>query len=100
MISIQKKVSKLIVSSYRLISILSNLDKILEKLIHSGPMKFFDNQNILYSKQFGFQKNVSTSLANIILIANIQKRVDDKQIACRVFFALEKAFDTVAPRYC
>ena len=63
-------------------------------------MKFFDNQNILYSKQFGFQKNVSTSLANIILIANIQKRVDDKQIACRVFFALEKAFDTVAPRYC
>ena len=54
MIPINKKDSKLIVSSKQPIAILSNLDKILVKLIHSRLMKFFDDQKILYSKQFGF----------------------------------------------
>ena len=37
----------------------------------------------------------STSHTIISLIENIQKIVDDKQIACEVFIYLEKAFDTV-----
>ena len=71
-IPIHKKDSKLIVSNYRPISILSNLNKILEKLMHSRVMKFLDDQKILYLKQFGFQKNVSTSHTIINLIENIQ----------------------------
>ena len=51
MIPIRKKDAKLIVSNYEPTSILSNLDKILEKLIHIRLMKFLD-QKILYSKQF------------------------------------------------
>ena len=94
-IPIHKKDSKLIVSNYRSISILSNLDKILEKLMHSRLMKFFDDQKILYLKQFGLRKYFSTSHAIISLIEKIQKSVDDKQIACGVFIDLEKAFDTV-----
>ena len=58
-------------------------------------MKFLDDQNILYLKQFGFQKKFFTSYAIISLIDNIQKSVDDKQVACRVFIDLKKAFDTV-----
>ena len=42
-IPIHKKNSKLIVSNYRSISILSNLDKILEKLTHSRLAKFLDD---------------------------------------------------------
>ena len=42
-----------------------------------------------------FAKKVSTLHAIISLIENIQKGVDDKQIACGVFIDLEKAFDTV-----
>ena len=58
-------------------------------------MKFLDDQKILYLKQFGFQKNFSISHAIISLIENVQKSVDDKQIATGVFIDLEKAFDTV-----
>ena len=94
-IPIHKKDSKLVVSNYRPISILSNLDKILEKLMHSRLMKFLDDQKILYLKQFGFQKIFSISHAIISLIENVQKSVDDKQIATGVFIDLEKAFDTV-----
>ena len=53
-IPIHKKESKLIVSNYQPISILSNLDKILKKLMHSRVAKFLDDQKILYLKQFGF----------------------------------------------
>ena len=58
-------------------------------------MKFFDDQKILYSKQFGFQKQFSTPHTIISLIENIQKRVVDKQFACGIFIGLKKAFDTV-----
>ena len=74
-IPIQKKDSKLVVSNTRPISILSNSDKILEKLMHSRLMKFFDDQKILYLKQFGFRKTFSTSHAIIS-----QESVDDKQV--------------------
>ena len=53
-IPIHKKDSKLVVSNYRPISILSNLDKILEKLMHSRLMKFLDDQKFFYLKQFRF----------------------------------------------
>ena len=95
MIPINKKDSKLIVSSKQPIAILSNLDKILVKLIHSRLMKFFDDQKILYSKQFGFWKKFATSHPITDQIERIQKWVDDKQIVYGVFINLEKAFDTV-----
>ena len=46
-------------------------------------------------KQFGFQKKNSASYTIISLTENIQKSVDDKQIACGVFVGLEKVFDTI-----
>ena len=58
-------------------------------------MKFLDDQKVLYLKQFGFRKCFSTSLATISLIENIQKSVDEKQIACGVLMDLEKGFDTI-----
>ena len=63
--------------------------------MHSQLMKFLDDEKFLYSKQFGFRKNVPTSYAIISLIEDTQKSVDDKQIASWVFIHLEKAFDNV-----
>ena len=63
--------------------------------MHSRLIKLIDDQKMLDSKQFGFQKDVSTSHAVISLTENTQRCVDDKQIACGVFIYLEKAFDTV-----
>ena len=63
--------------------------------MHNRLIKLIDDQKMLDSKQFGFQKDVSTSHAVISLTENTQRCVDDKQIACGVFIYLEKAFDTV-----
>ena len=63
--------------------------------MHNRLMKLFDDQKILYSKQFGFRKKCSASHTIISLIENIQKRVDDKQFAGGIFIALKKAFDSV-----
>ena len=52
-IPIHKKDSKLESSTYRPISLLSNINKILEKLMHNRLIKFITEQKILYLEQFG-----------------------------------------------
>ena len=47
-IPIHKKNSKLELSNYRTISLLSNIDKIFEKLIHSRLIEFLEGKQILY----------------------------------------------------
>ena len=54
---IHKKGSKLECNNYRPISILSNLDKMLEKLMHKRIYSFLETNNIIYNLQFGFRKN-------------------------------------------
>ena len=82
---VYKKGSKLEHANYRPISMLSNLYKIIKKLICKRLMGFL---NDLYKKQFGFQILIS-------LIESIEKAIDNKVFVCGVFLDLEKAFDTV-----
>ena len=82
-------------SNYRPISLLSNLEKILEKLMYSRLVSFLDRFEIIYSKQFGFRKKHSTSDIVNIIVERIRKALDDGQYACGVFVDLQKAFDTV-----
>ena len=58
-IPIHKKDSRLEVSNYRPISLLSNIDKSFEKLMHSRLIEFLEERQILYYKQFGFRKDVN-----------------------------------------
>ena len=60
-VSVHKKDSKLDFSNYRPISLLSDLDKILEKLMYTRIFKFFNNSNLFYPLQFGFRQNYSTT---------------------------------------
>ena len=60
-IPIHRKDSKIEVSNYRPISLLSNIDKIFEKLMHSRLIEFLGERQILYFQQFGFQKDFSTN---------------------------------------
>ena len=95
-IPIHKKNSKLEVSNYRPISLLSNIDKSFEKLIHGRLIEFLEGKQILYYRQFGFRKDFSTNHAILTLLESIQKALDDGQFACGIFIDLEKAFDTVS----
>ena len=58
-------------------------------------MKILSEHNILYQKQFGFQKRFSTTHAIIIHFEGIEESLDNKQSVCTVFIDLQKAFDTV-----
>ena len=58
-----KKDSKLDYSNYRLISLLSNIEKILEQLMYKRFHTFVYKNNVIYSLQFGFRNQYSTSHA-------------------------------------
>ena len=93
-IPIHKKDSKIECSNYRPISLLSNIDKILEKLMHNRLMKSLTEQKILYLKHCGFRKNSSTAHVLINFTDSIKNAFDKNKFVCSVF-NLKKAFDTV-----
>ena len=94
-VPIHKKQSKLAYSNYRPISLLSNLEKILEKLMYSRIFKFLNDSNSIYPLQFGFRQKYSTTHALISLTEDIRKNLDKGNIGCGIFVDLQKAFDTV-----
>ena len=93
-IPIHKNNSKLDFSNYCPISLLSNIEKILERLMYNRIYKFFYNNNLI-SIQFGFRQKYSTVHALISLTENIRKSLDEENIGCGIFADLQKAFDTV-----
>ena len=82
-------------SNYRPISLLSNIEKILEKLMYKRLYTFLDNKNIIYDLQFGFRQQCCTSHALINITENIRKALDDGNIGCGVLVDLQKPFDTI-----
>ena len=82
-------------SNYRPISLLSNTEKILERLMYNRMYKFFSDNNLIYSLQFGFRQKYLTVHALISLTENIRKNLDEGNIGCGFFVDLQKAFDTV-----
>ena len=53
-IPIHKKQSRVDYTNYRPISLLSNIEKIIEKLMYKRLSNFLDINNLIYSLQFGF----------------------------------------------
>ena len=74
---------------------MSNIEKILEKLMYKRLYTLVNNSNINYNLQFRFRQEYSTSHALINITENIRKALDDGNIGCGVFVDLQKAFDTV-----
>ena len=89
------KGSSLDCSNYRPISLLSNINKIIEKLIHKRLYNFLSIHNCIYELQFGFRKNHSTTHALINLTEDIKNSLDNNIFTCGIFIDLQKAFDTV-----
>ena len=94
-IPIFKKGSKLSTANYRPISLLSNINKIIEKLVFSRVLAFLEKNNIIYEKQFGFRPKHSTSHALVNIVDTISNSLDKGKIAAGVFVDFQKAFDTV-----
>ena len=82
-------------NNYRPISLLSNIDKIFEKLVKSRLVNFLDENKIIFKNQFGFRSKHSTTHALINLTEKIRTNIDRGLYSCGVFIDLQKAFDTV-----
>jgi Reverse transcriptase (RNA-dependent DNA polymerase)/Endonuclease/Exonuclease/phosphatase family len=96
---VYKSGSKSCVDNYRPISVLSVLNKIVERVIHKRLFSFLDDHlHILYSHQFGFRPRSSTENACIELTNIISHALDEGKFATAVFMDLKKAFDIVDHR--
>ena len=93
----KNKGDPLLVSNYRPISLLSNVNKIFERIVHKRLYSFINKYNCIYELQFGFQDQHSTNHALLSLTEKIREALDSKggKFACGVFMDLQKTFDTV-----
>ena len=94
-VPIFKAESRILCSNYRPISLLSNIGKIIEKLMHKRLNVFLEKKQIYYNFQFGFRSNFSTNNALLSIVESIQSHLDKNKFCAGVFVDLKKAFDTV-----
>ena len=92
---IHKKGSTLQISNYRPISLLSNINKIFEKLMFKRLYNFLEKYKCIYNLQFGFRQQHSTNHAMLGITQKIQEAINNDQFAIGIFIDLQKAFDTV-----
>ena len=92
-IPIFKNDSRLLCTNYRPISLLTNVSKIFEKVIHKRLYLFLEQHNHLYPYQFGFRIDYSTNNALMTIVERIQKQLDAGNYTAGVFVDLKKAFD-------
>ena len=84
-IPIYKKDSKLKVANYRPISLLSNINKILEKLMFQRLYTFLEKNKCIYDLQFGFRQNHSTNHALLSMTQEIKDTIEKGNLAIGVF---------------
>ena len=87
-IPIHKKQSRVDYTNYRPISLLSNIEKIIEKLMYKRLSNFLDINNLIYSLQFGLRAKYSTTHALINLTESIRQSLDEGSFGCGIFVDL------------
>ena len=81
--------------SYRIISLTSNLQKLLERMILDYLERESEVDKRLTKNQFGFRKRKSTEAAIHRLTRKIEDSIQNGQFALAVFLDVEGAFDNV-----
>ena len=82
--------------NYRPISVLPSVSKIIEKTVHKQIITFLEENNLIYSHQFGFRNKMCTEDAVILLLDSIRQKVDKGNMFGACFVDLSKAFDTIS----
>ena len=82
-------------ASYRPVSLLSNIGKLLEKIITNSLYDWAEELGKLNNIQSGFRKNKSTNDQLFRLTQAIIEGFNRKHITTAIFLDVEKAFDRV-----
>lgn len=81
--------------SYRPISLLNAIGKILEKIVHSRLISIIEEKNLLPPVQFGFRKGHSTIHQAMRIKQFIAKNKEINKSTGMILLDIEKAFDSV-----
>ena len=81
--------------NYRPISVLPCFSKIRARLMYNRLYLYLTENNLLYNKQFGFQKGHSADHAIVQLTDQIHEMLNKNIYTLGIFIDLLKAFDTV-----
>ena len=73
------------IGQYRPISLVSNIGKVLEKIVKKRIVKFLEKTNFFFKNQFGFRKGRSTEQATALLANLITKSMDENKYALGIF---------------
>ena len=63
--------------------------------MYNQLFKYFTDNNLFYTSQYGFRSLHSTELASLELIDRVFQHLDTGQLPLSVFLDLSKAFDTL-----
>ena len=91
-VSLYKSGGKIFFNNYRLVSLLPQFSKILEKLFNMRLDSFIAKYDILSECQYGFRSNRSISMALIELLEKVTNSIDDKENNCLCFHRPDKGF--------
>ena len=81
--------------SYRPISNLSVISKLLERLVCHRLFAYLLSADLLPTYQSAYRPNHSTETATLRVLSDILQFVDESDVAVLVFLDLSSAFDTV-----
>ena len=77
-IPVHKKGSQTCLSNYRPISLLSVLNKLLEKLMCNRLVDFLEKRRVFFDSQFGFRAKHSTDHAILRIVDTIHRAIDER----------------------
>ena len=83
------------VTNYRPIFLLSNIIKIIEKMVHDRLYMFLKQSNAFYNYQFGFRNIYSMNYAIIEKTEQKWHACYKNLLTCEVYLDPQKVFDTV-----
>ena len=84
-----------LMTNYQPISVLPCFSKMFERILYNRLSKYLTENNLLYCKQFGFQKGHSPEHAILMLVEQINQSLEKNEFTLGVFVNLSKTFDTV-----
>ena len=97
---VYKKGSKSDKVNYRPISLLSNMSKVLEKIVFKRLYEYLTENRLLIEKNSGFKKKDSTTNQLLKIVHQIYQDVNDGMDTCMVFLDVSKAFDKAILTQC
>ena len=83
--------------SYRPISLLCIVSKVLEALCHGQLLAFCMERGAIPDEQYSFLKGRSAEWLQLTTIQNWSRSLDCRHTAHTIFFDMAKAFDRVGP---